>query len=110
MLKYGRKIIQYLFKKRQKCHGIRVVFASRSEADCDRSHIRMFEIGLSSEQYGDYEQGTRVAAQTCEEERLIGISRTEGTFVPKEKWGLFGVNFLYFISPYHRLFKDVNAI
>ncbi len=90
MLKYGRKIIQYLFKKRQKCHGIRVVFASRSEADCDRSHIRMFEIGLSSEQYGDYEQGTRAAAQTCEGERLIGISRTEGTFVPKEKWGLFG--------------------
>lgn len=87
MLKYGRKIIQYLFKKRQKCHGIRVVFASRSEADCDRSHIRMFEIGLSSEQYGDYEQGTRVAAQTYEGERLIGISRTEGTFVPKEKWG-----------------------
>ena len=41
---------------------------------------------------------------------LIGISRTEGTFVPKEKWGLFGVNSLYFISPYHRLFKDVNAI
>jgi len=41
---------------------------------------------------------------------LIGISRTEGTFIPKEKWGLFGVNFLYFISPYHRLFKDVNAI
>ena len=72
--------------------------------------IRMFEIGLSSEQYGDYEQGTRAAAQTCEGERLIGISRTEGTFVPKEKWGLFGVNFLYFISPYHRLFKDVNAI
>ena len=59
---------------------------------------------------GDYEQGTRAAAQTCEGERLIGISRTEGTFVPKEKWGLFGVNFLYFISPYHRLFKDVNAI
>ena len=53
---------------------------------------------------------TRAAAQTCEGERLIGISRTEGTFVPKEKWGLFGVNFLYFISPYHRLFKDVNAI
>ena len=41
---------------------------------------------------------------------LIGISHTEGTFIPKEKWGLFGVNFLYFISPYHRLFKDVNAI
>ena len=86
------------------------MFASRSEADCDRSHIRMFEIGLSSEQYGDYEQGTRAVAQTCEGERLIGISRTEGTFVPKEKWGLFGVNSLYFISPYHRLFKDVNAI
>jgi len=41
---------------------------------------------------------------------LIGILRTEGTFISKEKWGLFGVNFLYFISPYHRLFKDVNAI
>ena len=45
MLKYGRKIIQYLFKKRQKCHGIRVVFASRSEADCDRSIFECLRLG-----------------------------------------------------------------
>ena len=62
MWEYGRKVIESLFKRRTERPEIRAEFASRSEADCDRSDIRVFEAGLSAERYGDYEQSTGNAA------------------------------------------------
>jgi hypothetical protein len=58
MWKYGRKVIESLLKRRTERPAIRAEFASRSEADSDRSDIRVFEAGLSAEQYGDYQQST----------------------------------------------------
>ena len=52
-------------------------FASRNEADSDRSDIRVFEAGLSTEQYGDYEQSTGNAAQEKESNRLIAIAKAQ---------------------------------
>ena len=57
--------------------AIRAEFASRSEADSDRSDIRVFEAGLSAEQYGDYEQSTGNAAQEKESNRLIAIAKAQ---------------------------------
>lgn len=76
MWKYGRKVIEALFKRRTECSAIRAEFASRSEADSDRSDIRVFEAGLSAEQYGDYEQSTGNAAQEKESNRLIAIAKS----------------------------------
>ena len=77
MWKYGRKVIEALFKRRTECPAIRAEFASRSEADSDRSDIRVFEAGLSAEQYGDYEQSTGNAAQEKESNRLIAIAKAQ---------------------------------
>jgi hypothetical protein len=59
MWQYGKKIIDNLIKRRTKRPPIRAELESRSEANSDRSDIGMFEVGLSVEQYGNYEQGTR---------------------------------------------------
>ena len=74
MWHYGRKIIESIFKKREERPAICVELESRLQADSDRSDIRVFEAGLSSEQYGDYEQGTGVAAQEAESQRLIALA------------------------------------
>jgi hypothetical protein len=50
----------------------------------------VFEVGLSAEQYGDYEQGTRNAAQEAEGARLIAIAKANGLYVPREEWSNFG--------------------
>ena len=83
MWDYGRKIVEYIFKKRRECIDICAELESRSEADSDRSDIRVFEIGLSSEQYGDYEQGTGNAAYENESARLISIDKDNGLYVTK---------------------------
>ena len=75
MWKYGRKVIESLLKRRTERPAIRAEFASRSEADSDRSDIRVFEAGLSAEQYGDYQQSTGNASQEKEGDRLIAILR-----------------------------------
>ena len=59
MKKYGKKIIETLFKRRTECATICSRIASKTEVDSDRSDIRVFEVGVSAEQYGNYEQGTR---------------------------------------------------
>lgn len=90
MWKYGRKVIDALFKRRTECSAIRAEFASRSEADSDRSDIRVFEAGLSAEQYGDYEQSTGNAAQEKESNRLIAIAKANHLFIEKKDWEQFG--------------------
>ena len=90
MWNYGRKIIEYIFKKRRECIDICAELESRSEADSDRSDIRVFEIGLSSEQYGDYEQGTGNSAYENESARLIDIAKNNGRFITKSQIESFG--------------------
>lgn len=85
MWNYGRKIIEYIFKKRRECIDICAELESRSEADRDRSDIRVFEIGLSSEQYGDYEQGTGNAAYENESARIISIAKENGLYITKSQ-------------------------
>ena len=82
MWRYGEKLIRHLFKKRTESQPIRVVLESKIQADRDRSDIRVFETGVSSQRYGDYEQGTRAAAQETEGERLISIAKDYGLFIP----------------------------
>ena len=90
MWKYGRKVIDALFKRRTERPAIRAEFASRSEADRDRSDIGVFEAGLSAEQHGDYEQSTGDAAQEKEGCRLIAIAKANQLFIEKKKWELYG--------------------
>lgn len=80
MWRYGYKLIRHLFEKRTEGQPLRVVLESKIQADSDRSDIRVFEAGLSTERYGDYEQGTRTAAQEAEGKRLITIAKDEGLF------------------------------
>lgn len=44
---------------------------------CFFKYIRVFEAGLSAEQYGDYEQSTGNAAQEKESNRLIAIAKAQ---------------------------------
>ena len=85
MGKYGREVVDALFKKRTERIAIRAELASRSEAVSDRSDIRVFEAGLSPQQHGDYEQGTGNRAQEEEGLRLIAIAKQHGLFVDKSK-------------------------
>ncbi len=71
MRSYGRKIIDYIFKR----------WAERP-AIC-------YETGLSTQQYGDNRQSTR----TAEEEeclRLVKIAKEQGLYIDKSDWGKFG--------------------
>ena len=70
MWQYGKRIIDNLIKRRTKRPPVCAELESRSEADSDRSDIGMFEVGLSAEQHGNYEQGTGNAAQEEEGNRL----------------------------------------
>lgn len=90
MWRYGRKIIGNIFKKRRECVGLCAELECRSEADCDRRDIGVFEIGLSSEQYGDYEQGTGNSAYENESARLIDIAKNNGRFITKSQIESFG--------------------
>ena len=69
MMSYGRKIIDYIFKRWAECPAICYEPERKVQADSDRSDIRVFETGLSSQQYGDNRQSTR----TAEEERYGSI-------------------------------------
>ena len=90
MWKYGRKVVEALFKRWTERITVRAELASRSEADSDRSDIRVFEAGLSAQQHGDYEQGTGNAAQESESHRLISIAKEHGLFIEKSRWEEFG--------------------
>ena len=58
--------------------------------DSDRSDIGVFEAGLSAQQYGDYEQGTGIAAQEIESARLIAIAKEQGLYIEKSRWEIYG--------------------
>ena len=64
MTKNGHTFIRSIFRRRAERTTVCAELASRSEADSDRSDIRMFEVGLSAKQYGDYEQSTGDCART----------------------------------------------
>ena len=63
MKSYGRKIIDYIFGKRSDCPAIHYECERKIQADSDRSDIRVFETGLSTQQYGDNRQSTRTAEE-----------------------------------------------
>lgn len=90
MWNYGRTIVNAFFKKRTECPPVRAELETRREADCSRSHIGVFEVGVSAEQYGDYEQSTRTAAQEAEGARLIAVAKAHGLYIPRDDWALFG--------------------
>ncbi len=90
MWNHGRKIIDFIFKRRAIGKPVCVEFETRIQADCDRSDIGMFEIGLSSQQYGNHQQGKRVATQETESTRLISIAKKNNLFIEKSEWGKYG--------------------
>lgn len=90
MINNGHTFIKNIFRRRAKRTPVCAELASRSEADSDRSDIRMFEIGLSAKQSGDHEQGTGNAAQEAESNRLIAIAKDNGLFVEKSEWETLG--------------------
>lgn len=70
---YGRKIIDYIFKKRSDSSAIRHELEQKIQADSDRSDIRVFEAGLSSQQYGDNRQGkTNAEEEKCPSINSVG--------------------------------------
>ena len=89
MKNYGRKIIDYIFKKRTKCPAIRYETERKVQADSDRSDIRVFETGVSSQRHGDYWQGKRNAEEK-ECNRLIDIAKANGLYITKTDWDKFG--------------------
>ena len=89
MKNYGRKIIDYIFGKRSDCTPIHYECEQKVQADSDRSDIRVFETGLSSQRHGDYWQGTRNAEEE-ECNRLIEIAKKQGLYIEKTDWDKFG--------------------
>ena len=87
---HGKRIIEAFFKRRAKRPTVCTRLESKAEADSDRSDIRMFEAGLSVEQYGDYKQGTGTAAREAESKRLIALAQEHGLYIPREQWPSFG--------------------
>ena len=77
MKSYGRKIIDYIFKRWAERPAICYELERKVQADSDRSDIRVFETGVSTQRHGDYWQGKR----TAEEEeclRMIKIAKEQG--------------------------------
>ena len=73
-MSYGRKIIDYIFGKRSDCSAIHYECERKIQADSDRSDIRVFETGLSTQRHGDYWQGKRTAEEE-ECHRLIEVAK-----------------------------------
>ena len=88
-MRYGRKIIDYIFAKRSKCPAICYELERKVQADSDRSDIRVFETGLSPQRHGDNGQSTRNAEEAvCI--RLVQISKKYGLYIAKSDWNQFG--------------------
>lgn len=76
---YGRKIIDYIFKKRSERLTICYEPERKVQADSDRSDIRVFETGVPTQQHGDNRQSTRNAEdEDCS--RLIKIAKENGLY------------------------------
>ena len=89
MKNYGRKIIDYIFKKRTECLTIHYEPERKVQADCDRSDIRVFETGIPPQQHGDNRQSAR-NAEDAECHRLISIAKEQGLYIDKSDWEKFG--------------------
>ena len=89
MKSYGRKIIDYIFKRWTERPAICYEPERKVQADSDRSDIRVFETGLSTQQYGDNRQSTRTAEKE-ECLRLIKNAKEQGLYIDKSDWGKFG--------------------
>ena len=89
MIKYGRKIIEYLFGRRSKRIYICAEFESKFQADCDRSDIRMFEARRSTQQYGDNQQSSLDTAEGITS-ALIETAKLHSLYIPKADWQKFG--------------------
>ena len=82
MENYGRKIINYIFGKRSNSSSISYEREQKVQADSDRSDIRVFETGLSTQQYGDNRQSTRTAEEE-ECHRLIEVAKAHDLYIEK---------------------------
>ena len=87
--KYGRKVIDALFKRWAKRTPVCARLATQREADCDRSHIRVFEAGLSSQRSGNHQQSTRDTQEEVGKE-LIAVAKQQGLYISKNEWVAFG--------------------
>ena len=88
-MNYGRKIIDYIFGKRSDSSSVCYEREQKIQADSDRSDIRMFEIGLSTQRHGDYRQSTRNAEEE-ECNRLIKIAKENNLYIDKANWEMYG--------------------
>lgn len=89
MKNYGRKIIDYIFKKRTERPAICYEPERKVQADSDRSDIRVFETRISTQQHGDNWQSPR-NAEDEECRRLIGIAKRQGLYIDRSDWDRFG--------------------
>lgn len=89
MKNYGRKIIDYIFKKRTERPAIHYELERKIQADSDRRDIRVFETGLPSQQHGNNRQGKR-NAEDEECQRLIRIAKEQGLYIDESDWERFG--------------------
>lgn len=89
MENYGRKIIDYIFKRWAECPAICYEPERKVQADSDRSDIRVFETGISPQRHGNIRQSSRVAEEE-ECNRLISIAKENNLYIDKEDWDKFG--------------------
>ena len=71
MKSYGRKIIDYIFKRWAERPAICYEPERKVQADSDRSDIRVFETGISPQRHGNIRQSSR----TAEEEECNWLKR-----------------------------------
>ena len=89
MENYGRKIINYIFGKRSNSSTISYEREQKVQADSDRSDIRVFETGISTQRYGNNRQSSRTAEEE-ECNRLISIAKENNLYIDKADWDKFG--------------------
>ena len=89
MENYGRKIINYIFGKRSNSSSISYEREQKVQADSDRSDIRVFETGISTQRYGNNRQSSRTAEEE-ECNRLISIAKENNLYIDKADWDKFG--------------------
>ena len=80
MENYGRKIIDYIFKRWTEHPAICYEPERKVQADSDRSDIRVFETGVSAQPHGNIGQSSRTAEE-AECNRLIGIAKKHGLYI-----------------------------
>jgi len=89
MFDYGRQIVKNIIAKWSKSDRLHYEYLSRVQADSHRSDIRVFEIGLSAQRYGNNQQSASDLSSEislC----LIETAKNNGLFVPKNEWENFG--------------------